>query len=110
MVTSSFTKRCRKCGHEKPHGQFHRDARSDDGIDRYCQQCRATYRSLQFSGPLARSMAEVDLIPDDPAAYADRIGRLQRIVDAVDAELKWPRRQIIPTQPGQCPDFVEIAA
>ena len=108
MVTSICAKRCRKCSQEQPRDQFRRDQRSADGLDRYCRSCRAKYRSLQFSGPSTRSMAEAELIPQDPAAYGERIARLQQIVDAVDAQFDWPRRQIVATRPGQVPDFVEV--
>jgi hypothetical protein len=34
------TKRCRKCGEEKPRSAFHKSARSSDGVQARCRSCR----------------------------------------------------------------------
>lgn len=33
-------KKCRKCGEQKPHGEFHRNKAAPDGLQYYCKACQ----------------------------------------------------------------------
>lgn len=38
------TKICRRCGKEKPAGEFNRKSSSPDGLQSYCKECVKEYR------------------------------------------------------------------
>jgi len=42
-LSTSESKKCTKCGVEKPHADFHKDKAKKDGLKSRCKSCRAAY-------------------------------------------------------------------
>lgn len=47
MKEKNLTKKCSRCGVEKPLSEFHKNRSSKDGLQNYCKQC--SYESNKIS-------------------------------------------------------------
>ena len=81
-----MTKRCAKCGGDKPLTEFYRNTQNKDNLHSYCKACilsRAKVRYREVSGPDKRNV-DLDTPTDHKnrarwnLAYAIKIGKVVR--------------------------------
>lgn len=50
------TKKCAKCGQEKPLTEFYRNKKSSDGLQSYCKNCAKSFMSMYYKSHAVNTM------------------------------------------------------
>jgi hypothetical protein len=59
ILSMETTKKCSKCGHEKPTNQFSRNRSQRDGLQAHCRKCSNAYARARYEAERPRLLAEM---------------------------------------------------